>query len=107
LEAITVRKIFKYDMGEIRIEPQYADYTLRVPAKSKVLAVGLQGSHIVLWVEQVDPGLETKLISRLFRRFWTGTPMGVRTEQNGLDYYGTVNDPVSGLVVHIFEEVEF
>lgn len=100
------RKVYKYNLGEVAMNPDIADYSLLVPFKSTILSVGLQGRDIIMWVEQNEPHKDTKFITRHIRRFWTGCSMGVREAGYNLDYYGTVQDHESGLVTHIYEEVE-
>lgn len=105
------RMVLKFNLGPVTKNPASADYSLLVPVKSNILGVGLQpgpgrGRDIVMWVEATEGNRHTKLITRYIRRFWTGSPMGVRNAGYKLDYYGTVQDEDSGLVTHIYEEVE-
>ena len=87
-----MKTVYKYSV------PIADNPVIPLPEGAKVLSVGAQDYEVKLWA-LVDP--DKPMVSRNFRLAGTGHDI----EGNNLHFIGTVI--MNGLVLHLFEQVEF
>lgn len=74
------------------------EHLVALPLGARILAVQYQGAELMLWA-QVDPS--APVVNRAFRFFWTGRDI----DADGFEHVATVQDPLAGLVWHVFAEI--